>query len=75
MSKEEVRKAPGVVAPSTRVTVAFPFSTVKSQEASAELRELAMIVTELAETITKVEPSPATDELLQRARALMTKLG
>ena len=74
MSKDETRKAPGVVAPATRVTVAFPISKVSAQEPSAELRELGLIVAEMAETLAKVEPSPTTDELLQRSRALVTKL-
>ena len=75
MSKDEVRKAPGIVAPSTRVTIAFPFSAVKSQEPSAELRELGVIVTEMAETLAKIDPSPTTDELVRHAQALLAKLG
>ena len=35
----------------TRVTVAFPFSKVVSQEPSDELREVAMLVAELSERV------------------------
>jgi hypothetical protein len=75
MSKDDSRKAPGVVAPSTRVTIAFPFSAVKSQEPSAELRELAVLVAQMTETLAKLDPSAGTDELVQHARTLLTKLG
>jgi hypothetical protein len=76
MSKDDFPKRPtGPISSSDRTIVAFPFSTVKTEEAAPELRELAAIVTELAETLTKLEPSQTSDELLQRARAVSAKLG
>jgi len=74
MADNETRKGPGLVAPSTRVTVAFPFSSVNMQQPSEEVRELALIVAELAETVANLEPSSNTDELLERVHALVTKL-
>ena len=78
MAKDELpdkkRQQPQVVSPSTRVTVAFPFSNIKMAEPSQQLRELAEVVLELAEQIAKVQPSADTDVLVQRARALLTKL-
>jgi hypothetical protein len=41
------RTAPEVVAPTNRVNVAFPFSTITLQEPSKELAELAALVADL----------------------------
>ena len=60
---------------STRVTVAFPFSSIRTEEASAELRELANIVLGLAEQIAKVQPSSDTEALVEHARAVTNRLG
>jgi hypothetical protein len=57
------------------VTVAFPFSQIKSQEPSLEMRELAALVNELAAQLADFRPSPATKELSERAQALIEKLG
>ena len=64
-----------VTGASTRVTVAFPFSTIKTTEPSDEVRELAEIVVALAEHVARQRPSPDTDQLLKRAQALFARLG
>jgi len=65
---------PTVSAPSSRVTIAFPFSQIKVQEARDETREIAGLVLALAEHVAALRPSPETEELSTRARELMTKL-
>ena len=63
-----------VSAPSSKVTIAFPFSAIKMEEPSDALRELAAIVVELAERVAKLDPSAETDALRHRAVALITKV-
>jgi hypothetical protein len=61
--------------PTSKVTIAFPFSQITTQEASDELRELARIVAGLTEEIGKLHPCPETDLMVERARGVVTKLG
>jgi hypothetical protein len=70
------KKTPAIVNPSTsnRITVAFPFSNIKVQEPSEQVRALALLVTELAEQLAKVDPSVETDALVQRARGITSQL-
>jgi hypothetical protein len=63
-----------VSAPSSRVTIAFPFSNIKTTEPSDALRELAAILVELADQIAKLSPSTETDALRDRAAALIAKI-
>ena len=63
-----------VSAPSTQVTIAFPFSQIRSQQPTAEIRELTAIVALLAAELAEFRPSPATAALAQRAQDLLTKL-
>ena len=63
-----------VSAPSSKVTIAFPFSAINMQEPSDTLRELAAIVVELTERLAKLDPSIETDALRDRATALITKV-
>ena len=76
MSKDDQALKPKsmVSAPVSKVTIAFPFSQIKTTEATEELRELTAIVIELVERVAKVEPSAETDALRDRATALITKL-
>jgi hypothetical protein len=76
MAKEDLpAKARSVVsAPVSKVTIAFPFSQVKTQEPSDALRELVLIVAELTERLAKLDPGPETESLGDRARALVVKL-
>jgi hypothetical protein len=75
--KPELAEPPKSVvsAPSTRVTIAFPFSSIQSKETTDEVRELAEIVMGLAAELAEFRPSPGTKALAQRAETLMTKLG
>jgi hypothetical protein len=76
MAKDEITPKPKSVvsAPSTRVTIAMPFSNVVTREPTEELRELAAIVGELAERVAKLAPSPETDALVRRTQSLARKL-
>jgi hypothetical protein len=76
MAKDDAPLKPKsmVSAPSSRVTIAFPFSNIRMEQSSDELRELAAIVTELAEHVANAVPSPETDALADRARTVFTKL-
>jgi DNA topoisomerase VI subunit B len=64
---------PGVVAPTNRVTVAFPFSKIVLEEPSADIAELAAVTAELAALIETIAPGPAAAELSRRARALAAR--
>jgi hypothetical protein len=76
MAKDDIAKqAKSVVSmPTNRITIAFPFSQVKTSEPSEQLHELATIVAELTDHVAKLRPSPETDALTQRAQALIAKL-
>jgi hypothetical protein len=76
MAKDDqlINSRPMVSAPSSKVTIAFPFSAIKTEEPSDALRELTAIVVELAERVAKLDPSTETDALRDRATALITKL-
>jgi hypothetical protein len=63
-----------VSSPSTSVTIAFPFSNINMRAREEELKELVAVVTELAEHVAKLQPSPETDALVERSRAILTKL-
>ena len=63
-----------MVAPSSRVNVAFPFSQIKVEEPSRELAELASLVFELVGTMAEWVPEDQLEELSARARALRDRL-
>ena len=65
---------PTVSAPSSRVTIAFPFSSVKLADASDDVRKLAAIVAALSERVAALEPSAENEALVQQARELLTHL-
>jgi hypothetical protein len=64
----------GVVAPSSRVNVAFPFSQIKLQEPSKELTELASLVMDLVATMSEWVPEERLEELRERAQAVVQRL-
>ena len=68
------KSVPTTVMPTTRVTVAFPFSTIKIQEPDARMRALAQLVSELAAHLEKLEPNAGTHDLQERAHALTAEL-
>ncbi len=70
----EARSAPGVVAPSSRVNVAFPFSQIKLQEPSKELAELATVVYDLVAAMAEWFPEDRLEELRLRAQAVRESL-
>jgi hypothetical protein len=74
MAKEPSPKVPKVNAPTSKVTIAFPFASIRMDDPSDELRELAAIVAELAEEVAKLRPSERTDELVSRVHGVITKL-
>ena len=71
---ERKKPPPPNVAPSTRITVAFPFSSVKVHETDDRVRELAAVVAELADRLAALEPGPAGEKLQARAHELVTEL-
>ena len=68
------RQAPGVVAPTTRVNLALPFSKITVEETGREVAELAAIVADLAAAMEKAAPEPGLPELRERAEALAARL-
>ena len=74
-AKPELAEKPSVVhSPSSRVTIAFPFSNINLYQPLEEVRELAAIVVALSEELAEFRPSPGTTALVQRAKNLMKEL-
>ena len=67
------RGAPGIVAPSNRVNVALPFSTMRIEEPSSELAELVAIVSDLLGALDQ-DGGEEIARLRARAEALATRL-
>jgi hypothetical protein len=63
-----------VVAPSTRVNLALPFSKIQTAEPSKELSELAALVEELADVVRGLAAGPEADRICDRASALAARL-
>jgi hypothetical protein len=63
-----------LVAPTTRVSVAFPFSHLHIEECGKEVAELAAMVAELASIVERLEPGIGADQLRASADALTVKL-
>jgi hypothetical protein len=68
------QESPRVVAPSSRVNVAFPFSQIKLEEPSKELAELAALVFDLVGAMAEWVPEDRLDDLRVRAQALRDEL-
>jgi hypothetical protein len=64
----------GVHAPSTRVTIAWPFSQIKLQEASEELKELTDLLSDLLEAMSDVVGEDRLAPLRERADSLRARL-
>jgi len=69
-----LHKGPEVVAPSSRVNVAFPFSQIKVTEPSKELAELAGLVYDLVVAMDPWLPEDRQEELRARALAVRERL-
>jgi hypothetical protein len=67
-------ESPRVVAPSSRVNVAFPFSQIKLEEPSKELAELASLVYDLVGAMAEWVPEDRLEELRARAQVLRDAL-
>jgi hypothetical protein len=63
-----------VIAPSSRLNIAFPFSQIKLEEPSRELAELAALVFDLVETMAEWVPEDRLEELRTRAQLLRDAL-
>jgi hypothetical protein len=63
-----------VIAPSSRMNIAFPFSQIKLEEPSRELAELAALVFDLVETMAEWVPEDRLEELRSRAQVLRDDL-
>lgn len=74
VGEKRTHHAPEVVAPTTRVNVALPFSKIAIEEPGQELIELAAIVAGLAAAIEQAVPEASLLELRERADALMARL-
>ena len=70
----EQSKPPGVNAPSQRINVALPFSQIKLQEASAELRELTDLLVDVVEALSDSLPEHRLAPLRDKAQALRARL-
>jgi len=68
------RAAPEIIAPTNRVTVAFPFSRVEVHEPRQDVVELSAIVPELAKAVEGLVPVPELTALRDRAEALAVRL-
>jgi hypothetical protein len=58
----------------TRVTIAWPFSQIKLQEASAELADLAGLLSDLIDALSDVVPENSVRPLRERANSLRARL-
>jgi hypothetical protein len=66
--------APRMVAPTTRVNFAFPFSKITVEEPARDIAELASIVAELAAAVERAVTDPAVTHARERAEALADRL-
>lgn len=65
---------PAIVTPTTKVTVAFPFSTVKIHESSEALVELATLVAGLSRLVEGGAGGSEAARLAEQAEALVERL-
>ena len=72
--KGKAQETPEVHTANTHVTIAWPFSQIKLQEASAELGELADLLSELVEALAGLVPEDRLGSLRERAEELRTRL-
>lgn len=66
--------APPMAAPSSRVTVALPFSQVKMHEPSQEISDLVTLVADLLDALEDTLPRSHFQALADRAAVLRTRL-
>jgi hypothetical protein len=71
---DEKRKAAATVVNGTRVTVAFPFSRIALHEPSDDLRDLAVLVADLADVVADSTATEVAEDLRIRAVDLRQRL-
>ena len=71
----EKPRAPANVVNGTRVTVAFPFSRIALHEPSDDLRDLVMLVADLADVVADSTATTFAEDLHVRAVELRQRLG
>lgn len=69
----EPQSAPGIVAPSSRINVAFPFSNIHVESRTQDFDELAAVVSELVAIVEATAPSAKVRELRERTEALVAR--
>jgi len=74
-SQGEKRKAAATVVNGTRVTVAFPFSRIALHEPSDDLRDLVLLVADLAAAVADSTGTEVAEDLRTRAVELRQRLG
>jgi len=70
----KAHSAPGVVAPTNRVNVAFPFGNIHIEESSKDLAELSGIVADLASVVESLASGPKVKKLREQAELLTARL-
>lgn len=63
-----------VVGPANRVNIALPFASIRIEESSRDLAELALLVADLASALEESAPGAGLEELRERSRAIALKL-
>jgi hypothetical protein len=72
--RADPQESPRVVAPSSRVNIAFPFSQIRLEEPSKDLAEMASLVFDLVGAMAEWVPEDRLDDLRVRAQALRDAL-
>ena len=67
-------ESPRVVAPFSRVNIAFPFSQIRLEEPSKDLAEMASLVFDLVGAMAEWVPEDRLDDLRDRAQMLRDAL-
>jgi hypothetical protein len=71
---EPERAGPEIVAPTNRITVAFPFSHISIGEPSEEMAEMVKLLEELSELVVKAAPGAKAEAIRRRAHALQARM-
>jgi hypothetical protein len=67
------RSAPDTVAPTTRITVAFPLSRISIGESSEQLDAVVELLRELTDLVVTTAPGARAEALRLRAHALVPR--